>query len=298
MQLGKLDVAGWIRVHHQQWQLGRRPEQFVLDAIGMTLGRKLGTVNHTLRGPPSKVDGRQTILGPMHEHVDVGLDGLGVALDGKSAPLRGLSIRLDQVVGLHPSRVLGQIHHANLLKTVVFAQPRRARSIDSSLGHPNHPRHRCGLQPRTSHDGFSEGIRRIVERTSFDELYVAIVNANARLKRPQPIFLLALAPGTRVEVVVDPPGVFERALDVAWVNQEHAVARGLDYVAPRGLFAQACAQIVANGLTQISHQVIELQQPFVLIGKRCVAFDIRAHHGRWLQSRFDISSFRAHACTG
>ena len=124
------------------------------------------------------------------------------------------------------------------------------------------------------------------------------MNGNARLKWPQSIFLLAFAPGTRVEVVVNPPGMFQCALDITRVDQEHAIAGRLDHVAFGALFAQACPQVGANGLAQVAHQVIEFQQPFVLVGKRSVAFHVRTHHRRWLQSRFDILSFRAHGQAG
>ena len=55
------------------------------------------------------------------------------------------AIGLDQIEGLDPARMLRQIHHADLLEAVAFAQPGRAGGVDSSLGDPHHAWHRGRL---------------------------------------------------------------------------------------------------------------------------------------------------------
>src|ERR1039457_4220503 len=116
VELGKLHAAGWIGVDHQQRQVGLRPEQLVLDAIGAALGVELGAVDHTVGSPPGQVNGGQVVHGAMDQHVHVGLDTLGVALDRQRTPLGALFVGADEIVHEHSTGLLGQIHHSDLLE--------------------------------------------------------------------------------------------------------------------------------------------------------------------------------------
>ena len=88
---------------------------------------------------------------------------------------------------------------------------------------------------------------------------------DARLEWPQAVLSLPIAAGPRVEMVVNLPGMFQRLANVPGIDQQNAVASGFDDVSLRCVLTQSGAQVVANASSQVSHQMVEPQQRFVLV---------------------------------